>query len=107
MSGSMNRERDLRGNRRAALAPMLGTPYAAWFLRLLGCQIGKWVFIETTSPSEIRHLADKIGDRRGRSDPWVDHPARISVRSTRVTKIGCVIEIGDYSLDRRTRAVVL
>ena len=43
------------------LAPMLGTPYAAWFLRLLGCQIGKWVFIETTLLSEFDLV--KIGDR--------------------------------------------
>ena len=40
---------------------MLGTPYAAWFLRLLGCQIGRWVFLETTLLSEFDLV--KIGDR--------------------------------------------
>ena len=43
------------------LAPMLGTPLAAWFLRLLGCRIGKWVFLETTLASEFDLIA--IGDR--------------------------------------------
>lgn len=43
------------------LAPMLGTPLAAWFLRLLGCRIGKWVFLETALMSEFDLIA--IGDR--------------------------------------------
>jgi non-ribosomal peptide synthetase-like protein len=43
------------------LAPMLGTPYLAWFLRHLGCKIGKWVFLETSLMSEFDLIT--IGDR--------------------------------------------
>lgn len=43
------------------LAPMLGTPFAAYFLRLVGCQVGKWTFLETTLLSEFDLV--KIGDR--------------------------------------------
>jgi non-ribosomal peptide synthetase-like protein len=43
------------------LAPMLGTPYVAWFLRHLGCKIGKWVFLETSLMSEFDLVT--IGDR--------------------------------------------
>jgi non-ribosomal peptide synthetase-like protein len=45
----------------ALLAPMLGTPYVAWFLRHLGCKIGKWVFLETSLMSEFDLIT--IGDR--------------------------------------------
>lgn len=43
------------------LAPLLGTPYIAWFLRQLGCNIGKWVFLETSLTSEFDLVS--IGDR--------------------------------------------
>lgn len=43
------------------LAPMLGTPYIAWFLRHLGCKIGKWVFLETSLTSEFDLIT--VGDR--------------------------------------------
>jgi non-ribosomal peptide synthetase-like protein len=45
----------------ALLAPLLGTPYVAWFLRHLGCKIGKWVFLETSLMSEFDLIT--IGDR--------------------------------------------
>lgn len=35
------------------LAPMLGTIFVSWFLRQLGCRIGRWVFLETTLFSEF------------------------------------------------------
>ncbi|MDH3584089.1 MAG: amino acid adenylation domain-containing protein, partial [Phycisphaerae bacterium] len=44
-----------------ALAPLLGTPWFAFYLRLLGCRIGRDVFIETTLFSEFDLV--EIGDR--------------------------------------------
>ena len=45
----------------AALMPLLGTPFIAVFLRLMGCKIGRWVFLETTLLSEFDLI--RIGDR--------------------------------------------
>jgi non-ribosomal peptide synthetase-like protein len=44
-----------------ALFPMLGTPLAPFFLRLMGCKCGRWVFLETTLFSEFDLVS--IGDR--------------------------------------------
>jgi non-ribosomal peptide synthetase-like protein len=44
-----------------ALFPMLGTPFAPFFLRLMGCQCGRWIFLETTLCSEFDLVS--IGDR--------------------------------------------
>lgn len=43
-----------------AIAPFLGTPFVAFFLRLLGCRIGKGCYIETTLFSEfdLVHIGD-------------------------------------------------
>ena len=43
-----------------AIAPFLGTPFIAFFLRLLGCRIGKACYIETTLFSEFDLV--QIGD---------------------------------------------
>ena len=43
-----------------AIAPFLGTPFAAFFLRLIGCKIGKHAYIETTLFSEFDLV--EIGD---------------------------------------------
>jgi non-ribosomal peptide synthetase-like protein len=43
-----------------ALAPMMGTPFFSWYLRLLGCKIGKHAFIQTTYFSEFDLV--EIGD---------------------------------------------
>jgi non-ribosomal peptide synthetase-like protein len=43
-----------------AMTPLLGTPFACMCMRLMGCRIGKWVFLETTYFSEF-DLVD-IGD---------------------------------------------
>jgi non-ribosomal peptide synthetase-like protein len=43
------------------LTPMLGTPFASSFLRLMGCTVGRWVFLESTLFSEFDLV--KIGDR--------------------------------------------
>ena len=43
-----------------ALAPLMGTPLFNWYLRLMGCKIGKHVFLETGLLSEF-DLVD-IGD---------------------------------------------
>jgi len=42
------------------LAPMMGTPFFSWYLRLLGCKIGKHAFIQTTYFSEFDLV--EIGD---------------------------------------------
>ena len=44
----------------AVMPPLLGTPLAALCLRMMGCRIGKWVYLETTYFSEF-DLVD-IGD---------------------------------------------
>jgi non-ribosomal peptide synthetase-like protein len=43
-----------------AIQPLLGTPFAVWSLRLMGCRIGRGVFMDTTLFSEF-DLAS-IGD---------------------------------------------
>ncbi len=43
-----------------AITPLLGTPFVAWFLRLLGCKIGKHTFIETTLFGEFDLV--EVGD---------------------------------------------
>ncbi|MFT7577533.1 MAG: non-ribosomal peptide synthetase-like protein [Alphaproteobacteria bacterium] len=45
----------------SAMAPLLGTPLASVCLRMMGCRIGKWCFIETTLFSEFDLV--QIGDR--------------------------------------------
>jgi non-ribosomal peptide synthetase-like protein len=44
-----------------ALTPLLGTPFASWFMRMLGCKIGRWVFLESTLFSEFDLV--QIGDQ--------------------------------------------
>ena len=72
------------------LTPMLGTPYAAWFLRLLGCQIGKWVFLETTLLSEFDLV--KIGDRASLN---LGSTIQTHLFEDRVMKSD-VVDIGDF-----------
>jgi non-ribosomal peptide synthetase-like protein len=45
----------------ATLTPLLGTLFAPAFLRMMGCDIGRWVFLETTLFSEFDLV--RIGDR--------------------------------------------
>jgi non-ribosomal peptide synthetase-like protein len=44
----------------AAMAPLMGTPFISPCLRMMGCRIGKWVFLETTLFSEFDLV--EIGD---------------------------------------------
>jgi len=43
-----------------AMGPLMGTPFIAPCLRMMGCRIGKWVFLETTLFSEFDLV--EIGD---------------------------------------------
>jgi non-ribosomal peptide synthetase-like protein len=43
-----------------AMSPLLGTPFAAPCLRMMGCKIGRWVYLHTTLFSEFDLV--KIGD---------------------------------------------
>ena len=43
-----------------AMSPLLGTPFAAPCLRMMGCKIGRWVYLQTTLFSEFDLV--KIGD---------------------------------------------
>jgi non-ribosomal peptide synthetase-like protein len=45
----------------SAMAPLLGTPFVSQCLRMMGCKIGRWVFLETTLFSEFDLV--EIGDR--------------------------------------------
>ncbi len=69
---------------------MLGTPYAAWFLRLLGCRIGKWVFLETTLLSEFDLV--RIGNRAALN---LGSTVQTHLFEDRVMKSDA-IEVGDY-----------
>jgi non-ribosomal peptide synthetase-like protein len=42
------------------MTPLLGTPFASMCLRMMGCRIGKWVFLDTTYFSEFDLVT--IGD---------------------------------------------
>lgn len=44
-----------------AMTPLMGTPFLASCLRLMGCRIGKWCYLETTLFSEFDLV--EIGDR--------------------------------------------
>lgn len=44
-----------------AMQPLMGSPFIAPFLRMMGCKIGKWCFIETTLFSEFDLV--EIGDK--------------------------------------------
>jgi non-ribosomal peptide synthetase-like protein len=44
----------------AAMAPLMGTPFIAPCLELMGCKVGRWVFLETTLFSEFDLV--EIGD---------------------------------------------
>ncbi|MBS0231921.1 MAG: amino acid adenylation domain-containing protein [Proteobacteria bacterium] len=48
-------------NAATAMTPLLGTPFIATALRLMGCKIGKWCYLETTLFSEFDLV--EIGDR--------------------------------------------
>ena len=43
------------------MAPLMGTPFISPCLRMMGCKIGRWVFLETTLFSEFDLV--EIGDR--------------------------------------------
>jgi non-ribosomal peptide synthetase-like protein len=45
----------------AAMTPLLGTPFVATCLRLMGAKVGKWCYLETTLFSEFDLV--EIGDR--------------------------------------------
>jgi non-ribosomal peptide synthetase-like protein len=45
----------------SAMAPLMGTPFIAPCLRMMGCKVGRWVFLETTLFSEFDLV--EIGDR--------------------------------------------
>ncbi|HEX2842309.1 Pls/PosA family non-ribosomal peptide synthetase [Hyphomicrobium sp.] len=45
----------------SAMAPLMGSPMVSPCLRMMGCKVGKWCFIETTLFSEFDLV--KIGDR--------------------------------------------
>lgn len=44
-----------------AMAPLMGTPFLAAYLRLMGCKVGKWCYLETTLFSEFDLV--EIGNR--------------------------------------------
>jgi non-ribosomal peptide synthetase-like protein len=44
-----------------AMTPLMGTPFLAAYLRLMGCRIGKWCYLGTTLFSEFDLV--EIGDR--------------------------------------------
>jgi non-ribosomal peptide synthetase-like protein len=45
----------------SAMTPFMGTPFIAPCLRMMGCKVGRWVFLETTLFSEFDLV--EIGDR--------------------------------------------
>jgi non-ribosomal peptide synthetase-like protein len=52
---------------KSIITPLLGTPFICWFLRLMGCQIGKHNYIETELFSEfdLVHVGDYVSLNAG------------------------------------------
>lgn len=73
-----------------AMSPLLGTPFIAPCLRMLGCKIGRWVFLELTLFSEFDLV--RIGDYAA-----INLGATIQTHlfEDRVMKSD-ILEIGDY-----------
>lgn len=82
----------------ALLAPMLGTPYVAWFLRHLGCKIGKWVFLETSLMSEFDLIT--IGDRAslGLGSTIQSHLFEDRVMKADTIDIGAYCSVGNMAV---------
>jgi non-ribosomal peptide synthetase-like protein len=73
-----------------AMSPLLGTPFIAPCLRLMGCKIGKWVFLETTLFSEFDLV--RIGDHAALN---LGTTVQTHLFEDRIMKADA-LEIGDY-----------
>ena len=60
MSGRMRSSAGSQSAVSTAMTPLMGTPFMAPCLRLMGCKVGRWVFLETTLFSEFDLV--EIGD---------------------------------------------
>ncbi len=80
------------------LGPLMGTPFAAWYFRLLGCKIGKWTFIETDLFSEFDLV--EIGDYAALNASVVvqNHLFEDRVMKSSYLKIGHECSIGNMTV---------
>lgn len=80
------------------LAPMLGTPFYAWYLRLLGCRVGKHVYLETSLFSEFDLV--EIGDYAALNSGVViqNHLFEDRVMKSSRLKIGDECSVGNLSV---------
>ena len=80
------------------LAPLSGTPFLNWYLRLMGCKIGKHVFMETTLFSEF-DLVD-IGDYAALNSGVVvqNHLFEDRIMKSSYLRIGDECSVGNMSV---------
>jgi non-ribosomal peptide synthetase-like protein len=81
-----------------AIAPFLGTPFLAFFLRLIGCKIGKHTYIETTLFSEFDLV--EIGDYAALNHGAViqNHLFEDRVMKSSYLKIGNECSVGNMAV---------
>lgn len=81
-----------------ALAPLLGTPFVAPFLRLLGCRIGRHTYIATTLFSEFDLV--EIGDHAALNSGAViqNHLFEDRVMKSSYLKIGSGCSVGNMAV---------
>jgi non-ribosomal peptide synthetase-like protein len=80
------------------LAPLLGTPFFNSYLRLMGCRIGRHVFIETTLFSEFDLVC--VGDHAALNFGVVvqNHLFEDRIMKSSYVKIGDESSIGNMSV---------
>jgi non-ribosomal peptide synthetase-like protein len=80
------------------LAPTLGTPFFAWYLRLMGCKVGKHCFLETTLFSEFDLV--EIGDYAALNAGVVvqNHLFEDRIMKSSYLKIGDECSVGNLSV---------
>ncbi|MGD9212019.1 MAG: hypothetical protein PVI90_14650, partial [Desulfobacteraceae bacterium] len=80
------------------VAPLMGTPFINWYLRLMGCKIGKHVFLETALFSEFDLV--EIGDYAALNMGVVvqNHLFEDRIMKSSYLKIGNECSVGNMSV---------
>jgi non-ribosomal peptide synthetase-like protein len=80
------------------MAPMMGTPFYSWYLRLMGCKIGEHCFLETSLFSEFDLV--EIGDYAALNAGVViqNHLFEDRIMKSSYLKIGDECSVGNMSV---------
>jgi non-ribosomal peptide synthetase-like protein len=80
------------------MAPLMGTPFFSWYLRLMGCKIGKHCFLETTLFAEFDLV--EIGDYAALNAGVVvqNHLFEDRIMKSSYLKIGDECSVGSMSV---------